>query len=171
MSELIIAEKNEFISVADAIREKAGIADKLSFPEGFAEAIAAIEAGGGGTSVCGTFTPESDTKFHDLYDLDSSSGYNALFYACMESTQPTSTSMNFVAQVLSAGVVMYSANAGAPSCKETTLEAFPVTNTQVENVFCAWMSNDNIRIFAPRSSSYGHKFKAGNTYAFWLGVI
>lgn len=34
-------------SIADAIREKAGTSDSLAFPTGFAEAIAAISAGGG----------------------------------------------------------------------------------------------------------------------------
>lgn len=38
-------------SIADAIRAKAGTSDKLAFPAGFAEAIAAIEAGGGSAGV------------------------------------------------------------------------------------------------------------------------
>ena len=49
-------------TVADAIREKAGTSDALAFPAGFAEAIAAISAGGGGDFnrdhadiACGSF--------------------------------------------------------------------------------------------------------------------
>lgn len=48
--------------VADAIREKAGTSDALAFPAGFAEAIAAIEAGGGGGGklASGTITPDAN---------------------------------------------------------------------------------------------------------------
>lgn len=40
-------------TVADAIRAKGGTSEPLSFPTGFAEAIAAIQAGGGGEGVFG----------------------------------------------------------------------------------------------------------------------
>lgn len=48
-------------TIADAIREKGGTSDNLAFPDGMAEAIAAIEAGGG-ASAWGTFTPSSYTQ-------------------------------------------------------------------------------------------------------------
>jgi hypothetical protein len=38
-------------AVADAIRAKGGTSDPLSFPTGFADAIAAIQAGGGGAKI------------------------------------------------------------------------------------------------------------------------
>ena len=37
----------DLTSIADAIREKAGLTDSFVFPEGFVKAIAGIEAGGG----------------------------------------------------------------------------------------------------------------------------
>ena len=37
----------DLTSIADAIREKAGLTDSFVFPEGFVQAIAGIEAGGG----------------------------------------------------------------------------------------------------------------------------
>lgn len=44
----------DLTSVADAIREKGGTSETLSFPDGFTEAIAAIESGGGGDdTICG----------------------------------------------------------------------------------------------------------------------
>ena len=50
------------IAVADAIRDKTGEADSLSFPAGMVDAIARISAGAGGMSmVSGTFTPAEDT--------------------------------------------------------------------------------------------------------------
>lgn len=62
----------QLTSIADAIRAKTGGSNSLVFPDGFLQAIAAIEAGGGGgggdggwaidgfTLLSGTFTPESD---------------------------------------------------------------------------------------------------------------
>lgn len=45
-------------AIADAIREKGGTSDNLAFPQAMADAIAAIEAGGG-SIVAGTYTPAS----------------------------------------------------------------------------------------------------------------
>lgn len=49
--------------IATAIREKGGTTDVLAFPDAMAEAIAAIETGGGGGGnfACGTFTPADTT--------------------------------------------------------------------------------------------------------------
>lgn len=42
-------------TIANAIREKAGVSDNFTFPSGFAAAIAAIEAGGGGGGLIGNY--------------------------------------------------------------------------------------------------------------------
>lgn len=47
MAERIVQEES-LTTVADAIRAKGGTTDALSFPTGFADAISAIQAGGGG---------------------------------------------------------------------------------------------------------------------------
>jgi hypothetical protein len=47
MAERIVQEESLTL-VADAIRAKGGTTDPLSFPDGFADAISAIQAGGGG---------------------------------------------------------------------------------------------------------------------------
>ena len=54
--------------IADAIREKGGTSGSLAFPAAMAEAIAAIEAGGGGgvSVVYGSFTPSSDVKYYTV---------------------------------------------------------------------------------------------------------
>lgn len=51
-------------TIADAIREKGGTSSALAFPGGMAEAIAAIQAGGGGGGniVYGTFTPAENIR-------------------------------------------------------------------------------------------------------------
>ena len=62
---------NNLKSVADAIREKAGLEESFTFPAGFVEAIAGIETGGGGVLMAGgTVTPAEKTNelvlFHNL---------------------------------------------------------------------------------------------------------
>lgn len=52
-------------AVADAIREKGGTSDTLAFPSGFADAIAAIEAGGGG------FAPNAINGKHIFSEITS----------------------------------------------------------------------------------------------------
>lgn len=47
MDELIIANKSDVTEIADAIREKGGTSETLSFPEGFKSAIANMSSGGG----------------------------------------------------------------------------------------------------------------------------
>lgn len=47
MSDLVIANKSDLVAVADAIREKAGSTDELSFPGGFVDAVGGISTGGG----------------------------------------------------------------------------------------------------------------------------
>lgn len=61
MSDMLV--KTESLSaVADAIREKGGTSEPLSFPAGFVSAIGAISAGGGGMKMAsGTFRLEEDT--------------------------------------------------------------------------------------------------------------
>ena len=42
MGDLVITQKENLVSIADAIREKAGIEDGMSFPDGFLEAVEGI---------------------------------------------------------------------------------------------------------------------------------
>ena len=59
MAELLIQDTS-LTSIANAIREKAGLTDSFVFPEGFVEAIAGIEAGGLKVEY-GTLTIAEDT--------------------------------------------------------------------------------------------------------------
>ena len=61
MADLVITEKQNLVNLADAIREKAGLEDGMSFPAGFLEAVAGIESGGGAEVSFGTITPASTT--------------------------------------------------------------------------------------------------------------
>lgn len=54
-------EEASLTAVADAIREKTGTSEGLSFPEGFVNAVAGIQAGGGENKLFITeITPETD---------------------------------------------------------------------------------------------------------------
>jgi hypothetical protein len=43
----LVVDKESLVSVADAIREKGGTSESLTFPQGFVDGIGAIESGGG----------------------------------------------------------------------------------------------------------------------------
>ena len=62
----------QLASIADEIRAKTGGTDLLAFPDGFLQAIAAIEAGGGGGNfTTGEFTLASSTANYILAeDID-----------------------------------------------------------------------------------------------------
>lgn len=74
--------------IADAIREKGGKSDTLAFPAAMAEAIAAIEAGGGGDITIhnrkvefGSFVPASDRMSYQIsFDF---SKFGSLPSGCM----------------------------------------------------------------------------------------
>lgn len=59
----LVVDKESLVSVADAIREKGGTTESLEFPQGFVEAVGAIESGGGGTEESvGTFFSNFDSN-------------------------------------------------------------------------------------------------------------
>ena len=76
-------DEGSLTTVANAIREKAGTTELLNFPDGFVEAIAAIENNGGEVQRAeGSFTPNSsgeatiDCGFKpDLLFLDTTGSY------------------------------------------------------------------------------------------------
>ena len=68
MKEIIVAERQDFIDVANAIRTKAGSSVQLSFPEGMIEAIENIKIGSsGGGSPSGSITLKPD--FLDIPEI------------------------------------------------------------------------------------------------------
>lgn len=69
MADLVIANKDDLVSIANAIREKAESTDGLVFPAGFVEAISAIEVGGAKFST-GSITPASEGVITLAHELD-----------------------------------------------------------------------------------------------------
>lgn len=74
--------------IADAIREKAGTSGNLAFPAAMAEAIAAIEAGGGGNVNAFLRTFAEDTKLEWL-TIDHNSGFVPTFIAVVRTGSAT----------------------------------------------------------------------------------
>ena len=79
--------------IADAIREKGGTTDGLAFPQAMADAIAAIEAGGGSGGegckiVSGSFTPSEDISVGtNAYTIVENTGLEGPYSLCVVSTQ------------------------------------------------------------------------------------
>lgn len=71
IKELVITEKDNLVSIADAIREKAGLAENFAFPQGFIDTISGIESGGG-RKVQGTYIPAADSE--TIYKLEHNLG-------------------------------------------------------------------------------------------------
>ena len=67
MADLVIANKDDLVSIANAIREKAESTDGLVFPAGFVEAISGIEAGG--FFAEGEFTPANNISTDFILDI------------------------------------------------------------------------------------------------------
>lgn len=51
MADEYLVNSADMVAVAEAIRNKGGTTDALTFPGGFVSAVAAIQAGGGGVSL------------------------------------------------------------------------------------------------------------------------
>jgi hypothetical protein len=91
--------------IADAIREKGGTSDNLAFPQAMADAIAAIEAGGGGDVIVetGSITTAADSSDGTpiTFDLSGNPGVRPDIFVWLK-TPSTSYTKNdsFVAQLV-----------------------------------------------------------------------
>ena len=85
-------------TIADAIRSKGGTSDALMFPAGFADAIAAIQSGSGGSGLAcdmGEFTLDADvyrTKFSVPHNLGEAPAMCVVWTDFMAGTSPENTS-------------------------------------------------------------------------------
>ena len=70
---------NNLLSIADAIREKAGLEESFAFPAGFVEAIAGIETGGDVQIATGTITfTDAKTGWIEIANLDFEPNFAAI---------------------------------------------------------------------------------------------
>jgi hypothetical protein len=94
----LVVDKESLVSVADAIREKGGTSESLTFPQGFVDGIGAIESGGGESDFIGIkysdFTGGyGNPKIADARSLDeiiTSSNDKIVFNSLFKSPSPNS---------------------------------------------------------------------------------
>ena len=90
MSELLFANKSDLVAIADKIREKAGISDSLSFPQGFMDSIDGISVGGNlPTDALEGLEGGYDVMFYDgnkkglaMYSIKAGHSINPPVYDC-----------------------------------------------------------------------------------------
>lgn len=85
--DLVITEKDNLVSIANAIREKAELTDNFAFPQGFIDAISGIESGGGDNPFkTGTFITRYSSSMPSKYTIGTLEEFgfseNPNFYAC-----------------------------------------------------------------------------------------
>lgn len=171
----------QLTSIADAIRAKTGGSDSLVFPDGFSQAIAAIEAGGdsgggdggwaidGFTLLSGTFTPEADitsgmyTINVETYTTKPTKVYSALYI--IDGFPDGSTTQHGVAAI---GTTMKNygsySNCGA-YLKLNSLGASPHTSTSGTSAI-ARANNGKLYMEIYTNECI---LKAGTTYA-WIFI-
>lgn len=156
-------------AVADAIREKGGTSDTLAFPSGFADAIAAIEADGGGIKTAvGCFQLSEDQPNYIIeHNLGSAPDFGLLWYSLSYSkstpmllatvfytyrnvNEPNQTAVNQEAFTRSSSGTKFYSIKFDPSLTKTDFEANTANayiswieaNTQTINVGCHTDTND-----------------------------
>lgn len=160
--------------IADAIREKGGTSDTLAFPTAMAEAIAAIEAGGGGSFATGIITPAADTQTltieHGLgtddlnvFAIFSLDGVGSYSKAISSSTAcSTSNTQSFASAVCENGGTIKGTIVTLSNQKYGPLYDVPTSGVQDKNKI---ELATNLGIYPVSGATF--VFKGGNRY-FWL---
>jgi hypothetical protein len=152
-------------TVADAIRAKAGTSGSLSFPAGFAEAIAAIEAGGGGASAWGTVTPSSYANSITVgVEIPSDNFYFAV--AAVSTTTETSSSYILCGYfVIENGVTR-----GVMMGMDKKIGAV-VNSPQIGSIHIVLDRDSNKITFDTRGGTVTSYLKGGVSYAWFMGGV
>lgn len=166
--------------IADAIREKGGTSDSLAFPAAMAEAIAAIETGGGSDSsgaqfVSGTFTKTGSTlvSTHSLGSLsDIGLRNDPNFYACVALNPKGITKTGTLILIQSKGYAAYARKYSGSEyvTKETQSADFRTPISSSNKTSCV-ISDSNVVTVRSDSSYTSSAFASGVEYLWILGVI
>ena len=162
--------------IADAIREKGGTSDTLAFPTAMAEAIAAIEAGGGGATIhTGTFTVAADAKYYTA-PLESNAKPKVIFYAdlgdgtsdAVGSSPNMSVSCALMSDIFESDPTREK-NFGLTLYMNSGLNAYwhPYGTAYYNNSFASY-SGEKLRFGSVSNAYY---FRAGRTYIYMLIVV
>ena len=170
----------QLTSIAAAIRAKTGGADSLVFPDGFAEAIAAIEAGGGGGGAgfaTGTLTfNESQSLYSDL-TVTHNLGFapDHILWFIIETEAKSSDKLyanNYPASFeyisKEAYLINNNSSAGSSSSKTSTLNYKIMTSGGYLDVINSAGSNEEtIKLFFMDGWRYSSRIPASSTIR-WL---
>lgn len=99
-----IVSDTDMISVADAIREKGGTSDALTFPGGFVDAVGAIQAGGESVDTLEQHLMGTITSFESDKVITINGGLNKSSIKYLSLPNATSCSTTFSNSDLSEGV-------------------------------------------------------------------
>lgn len=147
-------------TIANAIREKAGVNDNFAFPAGFAEAIAAIEAGGGGGIAYGTIQTSTDTIeltiTHDLGIIP-----DIVFY--WQDKVPSSGYSTFLAMSKRNASVFTGSNSYTANCQDTSNKA--VFHKNQNSLDSTYSNVTSMAYYYPYGSPY-----AATTTSFRVGI-
>lgn len=180
MAERIVQEES-LVAVADAIRAKGGTTDALSFPTGFADAISAIQTGGGGGGIAtGTFVLDEDSKTVEITHNVGSVPKIALYY--LESDKDCIRDVN-----VSSGYAFFGYSidgtkngvyykTGSSITSSLSLGTMATSSQYVANhasneavAEVLWNANDMTATLVSCGNDSGAKFRAGNKYR-WIVI-
>ena len=155
--------------IANAIREKGGTSDNLAFPTAMADAIAAIEAGGGGggTSAWGTVTPSTYTA--SIYVGVEIPADNFYFAVTTVST-PTKTSSAYM--LCGYFVVQNGVTSGQFLGASKSTSGGAVANSPTASAIHITIDRTNKTItFETKGGTVPRYLEGGVTFAWFMGGI
>ena len=159
-------------SVANAIREKAGSSDSFAFPQGFIDAISAIETGvnielpNGYAMEMGTYVPSSDVTY--IIELELKNTYRWSTYDRTGNTFASMFSLDVYSGIASmmAGIVFYN------YAKKTGSRNFCTSDAGVISIYggdiVGFSTNETSNLLRLRGTS-SYPLKAGVRY-FWIVI-
>lgn len=164
----------DLTSIADAIREKAGVSDSFVFPDGFVEAVSGISAGGGDSGLNllhSSFSPAETTVYltinHGLGRVP-----QIIILAAKNASHNIggSSDLYFLLGVYFYGtyVASYTNYAGTSSrtAKTRFVEQVDITTSADTYVY---FRNANDETFEYAGSAAQSRLKAGQEYLLWVG--
>lgn len=135
----LVVNSESLVSVADAIREKGGTTEDLEFPQGFVDAVGAIESGGGADpyDVINSIINGTITEFYteETFVNDrNSKNFGNLFNDCPQLTKwAMPNNQHALGNYLfrGCGILAYIDIGRPPSCSPTLFYGKTLSNTSV----------------------------------------
>lgn len=173
---------SNLLSIANAIREKAGLSDNFAFPQGFVEAISGISSGGDIKIATGSYVPstEDDIKLEVEHGLGVVPNFFWLYSPdaeIIEGERYFKHSMLFCRDINDVesyiGVIksMQTKTASKWLYSGSNNGNYLITANSAGSNCLIFMCDVNIVKFRPYYSSYITRSQAGKTYIWIVGVI